>query len=180
MSINFKTKIIATCILGVVLGFSSRYLLAENKQRGPASVELPKLMPLKIGKHLAVLTAEIKTPTEIPAKDDQEVQLIGYISVQQNLEGDLHYEWNLPEGVSVVEGQLSDDLHNVVAGQTVKVHLNVTGFSKESQKLITLQASALKGKLQFGNSAVISSRSEDTWESIAPQMKEESVKQLSQ
>ncbi len=182
MPITTKTHLILIGALGLTIGFSGRYIVAKSAEnaraRGPASTSKPVLKPLKIGKHLALVTTEIGATTEIPEKDDQEVQLVASIQAQQNLESDLTYQWVLPEGVHLIEGQLQDGLTNVQAGQLVQVRLTVTGFSKESQKVISLQAYSTKGNMQMGNSAVIVSRAEDTWESIAPQMREEAIKQL--
>ncbi|MNJ93479.1 hypothetical protein D3C87_111610 [compost metagenome] len=181
MSIKNNALIVATCVIGVGLGYSvsSLWSATTNKTpRNPSSAVMGKLQPLKIGKHLAVITTEIVPPAEIPETADQETEIIGRITLQQGIDSDLEYEWNLPSGVTLIEGTLSDGLAEVPVGQTVQLRLNVTGFSKEYQQVISLQAHAIKGGMRFGNSALLTSRPEDTLESIAPQLKEEAEKQL--
>lgn len=176
-------KTLTVLLLGLIFGISGAAYFKEKERaakRGPASVEGKKIpwIPAPVGKHLALLKVEIAKPENIPDDGNEEVLLRGRILVNQDLEGDLKYVWNMPEGVQVVSGSVKDALANVKSGQIVDLSLTVTGFTKESQKLISLQASAARGELVLGGSAILPSRPEDTWEAVAPDMKRDAEEQL--
>lgn len=184
MSIKNNAIIVATCVFGLGLGYSVSSMWSSTFKRHSSSSstsfasQAPDFMPPKVGKHLAVVVAEIVPLEKVPDSGDSEVYLTGRISLQQDIDGDIEYEWTLPEGVTVVEGVKADGIANVRPGQTIELRLQVTGFTKETQKVVALQASALKGGMRFGNSAILASRPEDSMESFAPQMKEEAARQL--
>lgn len=168
-------------LFGLIIGISgAAYVKDKAKgQRQPASVSGKKIwMPTPLGKHLALLKVEITSPELIPESGPDEVTLVGRILVNQELQGDLSYSWSVPEDVQVLEGQISDSFANVKNGQIVEVKLIVSGFNKEKQRLISLQASGRKGEEILGNSAVVSSRPEDTWEAVAPEMRQAAEAQL--
>ena len=64
------------------------------------------------------------------------------------------------------------------SGQTIASTIVVAGFSKEAQSKIALNGSIQVGALLMGGSSVITSRNEDTWESVAPQMQQDAEDQL--
>lgn len=176
-------KTLTVLLLGLLFGISGAAYLKDKERashRGPASVNGKKIpwIPAPVGKHLALLKVEIATPESIPDDGDDEVILRGRILVNQDLQGDLNYTWHMPEGVQVVSGSVKDALANVKTGQIVDLSLTVKGFTKESQKLISLQASAARGELVLGGSAILASRPEDTWEAVAPDMKRDAEEQL--
>ncbi|MBO9667660.1 MAG: hypothetical protein J7501_12705 [Bdellovibrio sp.] len=163
-----RKRTIVLPALALILGFSGMAFY-KTQARNPASTS-PRWVPQEYGKHLVPVKITLVPPAEIPVSNEEEVTLRGRINVSSSIDSDLAFSWTLPPGVSVVEGVLTDELPNVQAGQTVEVKIVVTGFSKEEQKYISLQASVMKGRLHLGASSVISSRPEDTWESIAPEM----------
>jgi hypothetical protein len=163
-----RKRTIVLPALALILGLSGMAFY-QKQSRKPASTT-PLWIPQEYGKHLAPLKVTLVPPAEIPSSNEEEVTLRGRIAVTSNVDSDLAFSWTLPPGVSVVDGVISDELANVQAGQTVEVKIVVTGFSKEEQKYISLQASVMKARLHLGASSVISSRPEDSWESIAPEM----------
>ncbi|MGZ3774155.1 MAG: hypothetical protein ACXVCY_17850 [Pseudobdellovibrionaceae bacterium] len=171
-----------TAIIVIVLSILSGFLGAtffsdKAKSRKPSSLGTPR--PNPIGKHLALLKVEIANPTGIPdSGSDKEVQLNGRILINQQLQGDLSYSWTLPDGVKIVEGVQNDSLANVHSGQIIELKITVSGFNKEKQQYISLQASGKGGSEIMGGSAVITSRPEDTWEAVAPDMKKAAEEQL--
>lgn len=176
-----RNRTALTLILGLIFGISgAAYFSNKEKKRIPASVKEGKIpwVPAPVGKHLALLKVEIATPQNIPQEGNDDVELTGRVLVNQNLQGDLSYEWNLPEDVQIVEGQQSDTLAGVKMGQIVELKITVSGFNKEKQRLISLQASGSAGNQVLGNSAVVASRPEDTWEAVAPEMKKSADEQL--
>ncbi|WP_374029519.1 hypothetical protein [Bdellovibrio bacteriovorus] len=153
--------------------------MSKQKERTPASVVGGKVpwSPAPIGKHLALIKVELKS-SEIPESGSDETTFTGRILVTQDIEGDLNYTWSIPDDVTIVEGSLSESLPNVKKGQIVEVTLTVSGFNKEKQRLVTLQASGKRGQDLLGNSAILASRPEDTWEAVAPEMKRAAEEQL--
>lgn len=170
-----------TLFLGLIIGMSgAAYFSNKEKKRHPSSLKEGKIpwMPAPVGKHLALLKVEIAQPEVLPEAGSDEVTLTGRILVNQNLNSDLSYEWSLPEDVNLIDGQKSDTLSNVKMGQIVEVKITVSGFNKEKQRLISLQASGAQGHEFLGNSAVVVTRPEDTWEAVAPEMKKAADEQL--
>ncbi|NUN04931.1 MAG: hypothetical protein HUU57_04130 [Bdellovibrio sp.] len=176
----WKRKIILLIGTGLCLGVFGANYFAKSSSRGPASVVTNKSnlwAPTPLGKHLALFKVEIAS-TNIPESDNDETTLTGRILVNQEFNSELEYAWGLPEDVQVIEGNTSDILVGVQKGQLIELKLTVTGFSKEKQKLISLQASGKKGAEVLGTSAMLASRPEDTWEAVAPNMKKDADEQL--
>lgn len=177
-----RNRTALTLVLGLIFGISgAAYFSNKEKKRVPSSVKENKIpwVPVPVGKHLALLKVEIATPEHLPEEGNDDVDLTGRIFINQSLQGDLAYEWNLPEDVQIIDGEKSDTLANVKLGQIVELKITVSGFNKEKQRLISLQASGAHGNQVLGNSAVIASRPEDTWEAVAPEMKKAAEEQLS-
>lgn len=174
-----KRKIVFTAaFMTLALGASLFSFSGNSEERSPAAASKTSWRPLPVGKHLAAFHVELKTENEIPEDADDEVSLVARILVNQDLQSDFNYSWSLPEGVSVVEGEVSDSLANVKAGQVVELKLTVVGFSKEKQKMISLGVKARAGNEVLGNSALIVSRSEDTLEAEAPELRRSAEAQL--
>lgn len=173
-------KTLTVILFGLIFGISgAAYVKNKEHKRHPASIITKgPWQPIPIEKHLTLLKVEIGTPENIPESGNDDVTLTGRILVNRELSGDLNYNWDLPEGVHAVEGQVSDALANVKAGQVVELKLTVSGFNKEKQRLISLQAKGESGNLAMGNSAIIASRPEDTWEAVATDMKKSADEQL--
>lgn len=121
--------------------------------------------PLFLGKHLAATSVSIR-PSEIPASEQETVTLQGYVRLNQPVDGDVHYRWTLPEGTRLVEGRLEDSWSNLEKGQVAETRIVITGFSKEELKLISLHGFIRSDDGEFGNSSVITSRPEDSFEMI--------------
>lgn len=167
-----RIRTLAITMTGFLLGITGLAMKQQTSNRNLASAYKEKWIPQEAAKHLAVLKVELAKPKIIPTAGDAETILIGKITLQQKADSEVSYTWTLPEGVHVVEGELSDSFANVAAGQTIKVNLVVSGFTKEKQSLIALQSSVIANGIQLGGSAIITSRPEDTWESVAPQMQQ--------
>jgi hypothetical protein len=179
---NFVPKLAGVAAVGLAVGICGMWAFKNKVYHGrkPASVAaiepMTRLMPL--GKHLAVISTKIEKPEQIPDNEYQEVTLTGYIYVRQNINSDVTIHWTLPEGVRVVEGQVTDSFAGVQVGQAIKVQIAVVGFSSEYQKMISLQAFAYQDSIQFGNSSMIVTRPGETWEAQAPDLKASAEAQL--
>ncbi|MFM6929652.1 MAG: hypothetical protein ACKOX6_14380 [Bdellovibrio sp.] len=170
-----RTKLVLIAA-SMILGFSGMAAYKTSQTRNPTAQA--KWIPQELGKHLAPIKAKILPLEQTPESGDHEVTLIGHISVNGPVDSDLSYAWTLPDGVSVVEGVLNNQLANVQPGQTVELKITVMGFSKEHQSQVSLKASVRKGPLEMGASALISSRPEDNWEAVAPEMQKAAEKEL--
>lgn len=173
---RIRSLIIA--IAGLLLGITGMAVMQKTSTRTPASAYKSKWVPQESAKHLAALKVELTSAQEIPDSGDVETTLIGKITLQQNAQSEVSYSWTLPEGVQAVDGDLSDSFPNVTAGQTIEVKLIVSGFTKEKQSLIALQSSVVAAGMQLGGSAILTSRPEDTWEAVAPQMQQAAEEKL--
>ncbi len=173
----WNRKLIAVTVVGLLIGISGMALQNEVNRK-PSSTTAAKWTPAPLGKHLAPVKVEIQSLENIPTSGSEEVQLVGRLFINQEINGDLSFSWTLPEDVQVVEGQLSDSYSNVQVGQIVEVKLTVTGFNSEKQRIVSLQAWAQKGESRVGNSAIAVSRPQDTWEAVAAEMQESADEQL--
>ncbi len=168
--ISKKTFMLAaTAFVGIVAGFSGMALVYKKADSKLASINQPiNWNPPGLGKHLMPVRTQVILPESLPENDSAEVEITGYVTVNQPIDGDLHFDWILPEGVQVIEGQTSDSWQNVLPGQTLATKLYVTGFSKAENRILTLEAYAMVDSKRLGNTATVSSRPEDSMEYIAP------------
>lgn len=173
MSGSLMKKIAVTVVCGTALGAGAAWSLVEKSEpiardRRVASLgdEAKAKPPLMMGKHLAVVQVSIQTPEGIADRDDQETKLVGWIRLNQPVENDLKYRWELPPGVHAVSGQTEDAIASLKSGETAKVELSVTGFSKEDLDLISLHGFVEAGEMRLGNSAVVTSRPQDSYEML--------------
>lgn len=156
------------CLVPVV-GLAVGYGLMSLSHRSTAQRHVASLPMPGLGKHLAPVRVQILAPDVLPDYDEQEVEITGYVTVNQVTPGELEYEWILPEGVELVAGIPSDVWASVRPGQTAVTKISVRGFSKEKRRTLTLESFARIGNVRVGNTAVISSRPEDSMEFIAPE-----------
>lgn len=168
-------------LLGLAIGASNMLpsMNFKSPERNPAAVaKKATWKPLPLGKHLALIKTELTQPLNIPDNGDDEVILNGRIYINQQITGGISYQWMLPDEVKLVTGEVVKTIEDAKMGETIEVSITVRGFNKEKQRLIFLQASGKHGGEFLGNSSTIASRPEDTWESVAPEMKKAAEEQL--
>lgn len=170
-SLILKTLAVASFGVGIGAGSMAFFEREEMKplraERGTASVSpLPSKRQM-LGKHLSVVQVSLQAPEGIADHEGQETVLVGHLRLNQPVQSDLRYRWDIPSGVTVVSGHLEDTVSDVQAGQSVEVRLSVVGFSKDDLKLVTLQGFVQDGDALLGNSAVLTSRPEDSYEMLA-------------
>jgi hypothetical protein len=153
----------------------------DKVSRTPSSISVKKLwIPGHNEKHLAPVKVQIAEIENIPASVNEPVTLNGKISINHPIDETLSYSWSLPDGVKLIRGVMSEEIDKLQMGQVIDVSITVTGFSKESQKIITLSAGSYQKGEKIGNSTVIPSRPEDTFEYIAPEIKRVADEQLAE
>ncbi|MNL02435.1 hypothetical protein D3C87_1229440 [compost metagenome] len=171
-------KITICFAVGLVCGTVTKALLSSPERQVASPTRATKWMPSEHNKMLAPLKVEISKLEFIPETDETSVEIVGRLTLAQTLGSQVDYTWNLPEGVSLLEGQMSDSLQGMVKGQTAELKIVVTGFSKLQQRTISLSASSLAGDQRLGNSAILVSRPEDTFEAGAPDLNQQAEEQL--
>ncbi len=161
-----QLKFFAIILCGVAVGAGAMLLMQKNypsTRRSIASIESGyKPNRLVLGKHAAAMSIEVLGPETYPSNRNEIVELVGFIT--QNIEGDtwLDYKWSLPAGVTLVQGQISGSFEGRALGTPNRVSILVSGFTNESQKLISLSSRLEKANNPLTASAVIVSRPEDT------------------
>ncbi len=168
--IKRSLTIFTLVLAGVGGGYALMASLDASPRRAIASIDEPlKWQPPGLGKHLAPVRVQIILPEVLPENNEQEVEIKGYVSLSQEIQGNVDYNWILPEGVEVVSGQRSDAWTNMRPGQTAVAKIAVTGFSREQRKILAFEASTQVQDHRLGNTSIVSSRPEDSMEFIAPQ-----------
>lgn len=128
-----------------------------------------------VGKHLSVIRSEIEA-VQLPDKDNEVAILKATVYLNQSIDGDLSYKllWDndmLVESISGTEGQLDGSL----VGQEQIIEFKLKNFSRASKKVVTFLVQARQEGRQFGSTALISSRPEDSMEFNAPAKMESAI-----
>lgn len=126
------------------------------------------LMNAKMGKSLAFVNVQLE-PVEIPNGPNEVAEVAAYITLLKTSNNVITYQWLLPEGVEIVEGEKEGTLTSVTVEEPVLVKIKVTGYTRAEKKLLTLSASTLIGENAFSNVAVLSSRPQDSHDFMAKQ-----------
>ncbi|MFN8944823.1 MAG: hypothetical protein ACK5WZ_09375 [Pseudobdellovibrionaceae bacterium] len=180
--IIFSGSIVTLLGLGLIQPLIVEKIHSSVYDRKPASLPAagknlpPKSLPV-LEKLQPMVQVKINHQLEIPETGDDEVLLEAWVKVNTDIQDEVvHFEWKLDPGIQVIEGDVSSELSNMIAGEYRYLSLRVYGFSKESQKLAIPTASLeLRGD-QFGHSSQYNSRQEDSFEFLAPMVQEEAEK----
>ena len=125
----------------------------------------------------SLVQVRINDQIEIPDQGDQEVLLEAWVKVNGDIKGSpVQFEWQLDPGVHVISGEISGEVTDLQVGDYKYIPLRVYGFSKEAQKLAVIRASVDLDGDRLGQSSQYNSRSEDSFEYIAPAIQEEADK----
>lgn len=155
-------------------GFASSSLLSQFTQETRNSLILEGVKnnsTIVQEKHLRPLVATIQGPEVFPNDPEEVVTLKATIRTSNADFSSVKYEWILPDDVEVVKGYVSSDIASPVANQNYEAEIIVKGFNSLDRKDISIIVSTLdKQGLKIGNSAVITSRPEDSMEHLAPLM----------
>lgn len=172
MSGKLKQIAIFGCLFFV--GFGSSWLLSEiqngeKQDRLMASVKENSTFLME--KHLMPLVLTVQGPEIYPADPEKTVTLKATIRTPFTEFSSINYKWILPDEVDIVQGQITSDIHNPVANKVYSIEISVKGFNSVERKEISLIATSVDSSgTRLGNSAVITSRPEDSMEHIAPVM----------
>ncbi|MBN8535442.1 MAG: hypothetical protein J0M15_00190 [Deltaproteobacteria bacterium] len=120
----------------------------------------------KLGKSLSFVNVQMEI-INLARNNSDITEIKAYITLLKSSNNLASYWWTLPEGVTLVEGDIEGLLQNVEPETPQELSLKVSGFSKSEKKLISLSASTLIGDNSFSNVGLISSKPEDSYEFIA-------------
>jgi len=126
-----------------------------------------------MGKSLSFVNVQLEAP-DIADNPNDETEITGYITLLKSSNNLVKYQWLLPEGVQIVDGDIEGQLEGVYVEEPVEVSIIVKGYSNNEKKLVTLTAGTVIGDTPVSNVALISSRPEDSQDFIAKQKFEES------
>lgn len=168
---RFKAPL--TLVLALGLGLGTAWLIESKTKsktsletRNPASTneifhtksKLFRPDQKRVAKPNQLVDIWVSPVRGFPSEDSQEFELKADVTLSAPLDGDLSYEWVLPAGAEVVQGELKDELSGVLPGQTVQLFLTVVGFSSEGMpRNIVLNIGGTQKGVGVGSSAVFSS-----------------------
>ena len=184
MSIRNLIPYFTLAIVGLSLGAGLVWLKPSQLTRSyPASpvrtIASTSGIALPVGKHRAPITIQFATPSGIATDNSGLTEIIGYIFVHSHFGDTLNYRWQIPSGVTVVQGHLQDQLYGVQQGQVAQVSLLVRGFSAEESKTVSLEAYFDHDGRRIGNGHIIQSRqAEGALEDQAPEMMKAKLESL--
>jgi hypothetical protein len=174
MSKSNVVKPLAIVCSGFILGYLGMMQFQNSKNFSQTSfASKQKSAPLVFAKQHMLTSVKVQTPEKMPESDLEEVTLIGYVSLHQEIDRPLYWEWVLPAGVKVVKGDVKDYKISPLSGKTYITEITVTGFSKEEKKTIALQGYVETDSNRKGNSFIVSSDPESSYEYIAPEIREQ-------
>ena len=124
------------------------------------------LFKSKLGKQLSFVSVQLEF-SELADLNSDVTEIKGYITLLKSSDNVVNYEWILPDGVTLIEGDQQQVLNHIPTETPQEVKIKVTGFSKEEKKLISLSAHTKIGNTTFTNVGLLSSRPEDSFEFIA-------------
>ena len=159
------------------IGYISADFFMDSRSRVQSTTMSSVLMNAKMGKSLAFVNVQLE-PVEIPDGPNEVAEISGYVTLLKSSSNTINYQWILPEGVNIVEGDQQGQIESVVVESPIEIKIKVTGYTRSEKKLISLSASTKIAENVFSNVAILSSRPEDSHEFIAKQRFE--LKQIEQ
>lgn len=142
----------------------------KSTARIPAAIDR-NYRPITFGKMHKPFDIQIYADTDAPEQNESEFVIKAQVVMLGGSKRDLDYKWILPEGVSIVQGELEDTWPQVTPGQVIETSITVVGLTKLENKLVVLNVSKLDGTKTIGSSSVYASKPEDTLEYDAPNVR---------
>ena len=166
-----KKYLFGGSFLGLVIGLSffARPPATTRHEVGDRALASQKAQPLGLAPSKAhtLINVALRSLAGMAESDGEEVTLVGTVRAAQNLERPLQFEWELPAGVEVVQGELHGTWMNVEPGLPYETQIVVRGFSREDYKLIVLHGYVGEEAERIGHSAVVTSRPQDSYDMLA-------------
>lgn len=142
-------------LVGIV---GAGFLYSKNFiQRNPASE------PRLIGKNQRLLDVRISAVGGIPDSEEKDLVLRFRIQGTEPISTELFYTWVLPPEASLVSGELSDSISNLMNPKVpFEKEITIQGVSLEdASKVVVLQVYTEIDGVRIGNAAVFSPKPEN-------------------
>ena len=157
------------------VGFGSSWLISnfEFSQNTDARVlaSVKNSSTISLEKHLMPLVLTVQGPDKFSDDPNAIVNLKATVRTPFSEFTTINYQWLLPDEVEVIKGHVMSEIQNPIANQVYEIEISVKGFNSLDRKDISLIATTIDSNgTKLGNSAVITSRPEDSMEHIAPEM----------
>lgn len=94
------------------------------------------------------------------------IPITAQVSMPFDFDGELEYKWLLSENIVLVHGAANGKISQLKANKNYSLKIQVQGFSTVENRQIVLQISGNKNGRRLTADAIISSKMEDTFESI--------------
>lgn len=103
------------------------------------------------GKMNQAMTVVITPIGGIPDHDEQDLLLKAEVTLNQNIDGEVTFQWTLPPEASVVSGELQDAWANLKPGQTATAEITINHVSREGlSKTIFFHAMGKTSGIKIG------------------------------
>lgn len=151
--------------VGALFGYSVVKIFTQPNEnnRQLASVTFSKLGTEQFAKTLF----DVKIKNEDIALFANEVSTIKVtIEAFKAIPEGLAFNWNFPDSMTVVEGDISGNLQDFSANQTKELILKIKGYSKEVQNYVSFTVKGTLNQKLIERDILISSRPEDSFEYV--------------
>ena len=170
----FSNLLKSTCVIaiGAVFGYSAvKFVNQPNENnRGLASLTFSKLGSEQFAKSLF----QIKITNETLAENKDETSVI-YVNVEalKTFPDGLVYNWNLPDTVTVIEGDVAGALSGLSSHEVKEFRLKVKGYSREVRNFISFTVKGNLDNKPIERDVLVSSRPEDSFEYVVQEHENE-------
>lgn len=161
-------KSVAVIAIGGICGYSAvHHLKPQTQHRFLAS----QPMISKVGQEQnARQLFDVRLNTDELAQQDSGVSTLKVtVTALRTIPAGLIYNWNISDGVHVVDGSVHDQLGAFTSGEQKEFVLRVRGFSKEIRKYISFEVRGEVAQRSVRREVLISSRIEDSFEYVIQQ-----------
>lgn len=164
-------KIPAIMLIGLAVGGVVAASVQGLREPASGSADFASLSPqhpfrVFAGKSQAFLLVNVSPVGEIPAEDHEVAELRVSVRAQKDFPAPLQVSWDLPSEVEIVEGRASTEHPAPKAGEVIELSVKLKGFSREARRLVGVQALVNVEGAEMGNSAVITSLPEESFEML--------------
>jgi hypothetical protein len=143
--------------LGVVGYYSVPHLPMLKAQFAQSPKKYPRPPAFsKVGKPFNV---DVFSAEDLSSDSSEPIKLIAKIQVLQVVDGlPLQVQWQLPDGINIMQGSPSQIKYDPKFGETLEFELLVSGLSTEVAQQIVVSAFYQQGEAPFGASAVFATQ----------------------
>lgn len=163
---RYVLKSSVVTIAGLAMGYFGtlvykNYQADQNPNRFIASAPMAKLASIQNAQQLF----EIRSRTVSVAQTQDETSTVKVvITPYDNYNNELNFNWELPEDVRVISGEVQGTIQKFEKHKPIELTLDVTGFSKEKRNYISFKISGMLNHLPVSQDILVTSRPEDSFE----------------